>query len=147
MIDEPVDILLVDDNPNDVELALHTLRRFAQAERIRVVRDGVEALDFLFCTDGYRLRSPLNLPRLALIDLKLPRLDGLEVLRRIKSDPLRRSLPVVMLTSSNQACDVQECYSLGANSYIIKPVDFDQFNRNMQTLCEYWLNINHPLED
>lgn len=140
--DKLVDILLVEDDPNDVELALHALRRENVANRIHVARDGEEALEFLFGREGQAPRVPENGPKVILLDLKLPKVDGLEVLRRIKTDPRTSGIPVVVLTSSNQDRDIQESYRLGANSYMVKPVDFEQFTSRVRELGFYWLLLN-----
>lgn len=148
MNENMVEILLVEDNPNDVELALHALAKHHLANRIQVVRDGAEALDFIFCTGEYANRSSdASLqPRLILLDLKLPKIDGLEVLRRLKEDESTRSIPVVMMTSSREERDVIESYRLGVNSYIVKPVDFDQFTDAVRQLGLYWMLLNHPVD-
>ncbi|MCZ7542862.1 MAG: response regulator [Anaerolineae bacterium] len=139
-----VEILLVEDNPDDVELTLHALRKHNLANRIEVVRDGAEALEFLFATGAYAGRNVENGPRVILLDLKLPKVDGLEVLRRVKADPRTRRIPVVMLTSSREERDIVESYSLGVNSYITKPVDFDQFTEAVRQVGLYWLLLNQP---
>jgi len=144
MLDRPVDILLVEDNPHDVELTLHALREHRLANRIEVARDGVEALDFLFGTGAYAGRRVENGPRVVLLDLKLPRVDGLEVLRQIKADPRTQIIPVVVLTSSREERDVIASYRLGVNSYIVKPVDFEQFTRAMRDIGFYWVLLNEP---
>jgi two-component system response regulator len=146
MTDNLVEILLVEDNPNDVELALHALKKNHLANRIHVVRDGAEALEFIFCTGEYQTRNNENCsqPKVILLDLKLPKVDGLEVLRRLKGDERTRSIPVVMMTSSREERDVVESYRLGVNSYIVKPVDFDQFTEAVCRLGMYWLLINNP---
>lgn len=144
MKDRTVEILLVEDNPNDVELALHALKKNNIANRIEVVRDGAEALDFIFCNGAYVSRSIANSPKVILLDLKLPKVDGLEVLRQIKSDPRTRAIPVVVLTSSREERDIVESYNLGVNSYIVKPVDFEQFTEAVHTLGLYWLLLNQP---
>jgi CheY-like chemotaxis protein len=132
-------ILLVEDNPDDEVLALRALTQNKIANQVDVARDGVEALEYLFGTDG----NPENaLPQVVLLDLKLPRVDGLEVLRRIRADERTRLLPVVVLTSSSEEQDLVESYSLGANSYIIKPVDFTQFSEAVGRLGMYWLVLN-----
>jgi len=141
---EIVEILLVEDNPNDVELALHALRKNKLANHIEVVRDGAEALEFIFATGDYAGRKVEDGPRVILLDLKLPKVDGLDVLRRIKSDPRTKHIPVVMLTSSREECDIVESYDLGVNSYITKPVDFDQFTEAVRQLGLYWLLLNQP---
>ena len=137
-----VEILLVEDNPNDVELTLLAFREANFANTIRVVRDGAEALDYLFGTDAQSGRSLNVLPRVILLDLKLPKIDGLEVLRRLKSDPTTRAIPVVVLTSSREDPDITACYQLGVNSYIVKPVDFSQFSVAVRELGFYWLLLN-----
>ena len=141
---DAVEILLVEDNPSDVELALHALKRHNLANRIHVVRDGVEALEFLFCTGAYAHRGPDDGPKLILLDLKLPRVDGREVLRQIKAHPRTRSIPVVVLTSSREEGDILASYQLGVNSYITKPVDFEQFCDAVRQLGLYWLLLNEP---
>lgn len=140
-----VEILLVEDNPNDVKLTLHAFRRQNIANQVHVARDGAEALDFLFGTGPYAGRMPEHSPRVILLDLKLPLVDGLDVLRRIKSDPRTRAIPVVVLTSSREESDIVASYALGVNSYIVKPVDFEQFTEAMRTLGFYWLLLNQPL--
>lgn len=140
----PVEILLVEDNPNDVELALHALAKHHLANRIQVVRDGAEALEFIFCTGTYAQRASEHSPRVILLDLKLPKVDGLEVLRQIKADDRTRAIPVVVLTSSREEPDIVESYRLGVNSYIVKPVDFEQFTEAVRQLGLYWLLLNQP---
>lgn len=142
--DDIVEILLVEDNPNDVELALHALGKHKLANHIQVVRDGAEALDFIFAEGAYSDRRVENGPKVILLDLKLPKIDGLEVLRRVKADPRTKHIPVVVLTSSSEERDVVESYELGVNSYITKPVDFDQFTEAVRHLGYYWLLLNHP---
>lgn len=139
---EPVKILLVEDNPNDVELALHAFKKHRLSNSVHVVRDGEEALDFLFCRGAWSDRDKSSGPRIILLDLKLPKVDGLEVLRQIKGDPSTRTTPIVVLTSSSEEPDIEECYRLGVNSYIVKPVDFDQFSEAVAQLGFYWLLLN-----
>lgn len=139
-----VEILLVEDNPHDEELTLHALKANRLANSIQVVRDGAEALEFLFATGRYEGRDVNHRPRVILLDLKLPLVDGLEVLRRVKGDERTRQIPVVVLTSSREERDVVESYSLGVNSYITKPVDFEQFTESVKTLGMYWLLLNQP---
>lgn len=142
MNENPVEILLVEDNPNDVELTLHALRENKLSNRIEVVRDGAEALDFIFGAGPYSERRKDEHPKIILLDLKLPKVDGLEVLRQIKSDPRTQKIPVVVLTSSHEDPDIQESYRLGVNSYIVKPVDFEQFTEAVRQLGLYWLLLN-----
>ena len=141
---EGIDILLVEDNQDDVDLALHTLRREKLANNIFVARDGEEALDLLFCRGAFAQRSFDHPPKLVLLDLKLPKVDGLEVLKRVKSDPRTKVIPVVIMTSSKEERDLVASYNLGANSYIQKPVDFEQFRETVKTVGLYWLVINQP---
>jgi two-component system response regulator len=144
MNENSIEILLVEDNPADVELALHALKKNNLANRIQVVRDGAEALDYIFATGVYAGRDINHSPKVILLDLKLPKVSGLDVLRRIKSDERTRSIPVVVLTSSREERDVVESYKLGVNSYIAKPVDFDQFTEAVRQLGLYWLLLNQP---
>jgi len=138
----PVEILLVEDSTTDLELTLRALKKANLANRIVTVRDGEEALDFLFAQNRYRERSLDDKPRLVLLDLKLPKVDGLEVLKAVKSDPRTRTIPIVVLTSSNEQRDIVESYDLGVNSYIVKPVDFDGFTTAIAELGLYWLVLN-----
>jgi two-component system response regulator len=139
-----VEILIVEDTSEDLNLALRALRKAKITNRIQVARDGEEALEFIFCEGPFAQRKMEDGPKVILLDLKLPKVDGLEVLRRIKSDPRTRTIPVVVLTSSREQNDVVESYGLGVNSYIVKPVNFDQFSDAVQKLGMYWLLINHP---
>ena len=142
MSENGVEILLVEDNPSDVKLAFHAFQTHNLANHVHVVRDGAEALEFIFCTDRYSNRNLKNGPKVILLDLKLPLVDGIEVLRRIKGDARTQSLPVVVMTSSKEEPDIAECYRLGVNSYIVKPVDFDQFSEAVRQLGYYWLLLN-----
>ena len=139
-----VEILLVEDNPSDVELTLRALKRRNLANKVHVVKDGAEALDFIFATGAYINRDIDNPPKVVLLDLKLPKVDGLEVLRRIKSDKRTKVIPVVVLTSSREEKDIVESYKLGVNSYIVKPVDFDKFVQAISEIGLYWLLLNQP---
>lgn len=144
MTGKPIEILLVEDNPYDVELTLLAFKQHHLSNNIHVVRDGAEALDFLFKTGAYTGPELEDNPKVILLDLKLPKIDGLEVLRRIKSDPRTQSIPVVVLTSSREDRDIIESYQVGVNSYIVKPVDFEQFTQAVQQLGFYWLLLNEP---
>ena len=139
---EEIEILLVEDDPDDLALALHALNEEHVSNRVRIARDGEEALDFLFCRGAYSGRDPDCQPKLILLDLKLPKIEGLEVLEQIKRDPSTKALPVVILTSSKQEEDMVRGYDLGVNSYIQKPVDFDQFRATVKQLGYYWLLVN-----
>ena len=140
----PVEILLVEDNPQDLELTLRALKKANVSNAIEVARDGAEALDFLFCEGPYASRSIKQVPKVILLDLKLPKVDGLEVLKRLKADPRTRAIPVVILTSSKEQNDVIESYDLGVNSYIVKPVDFESFAKAVSALGYYWVLLNQP---
>ena len=140
-MDSPVEILLVEDNEDDAELTLRSLRKERLGNRIEHVRDGEQALDFIFCRGAYAQRTPAAL-RLVLLDLKMPKVDGMEVLGQVKADPRTRSIPVVVMTSSREEPDIVRCYALGANSYIQKPVDFEQFRAAVKSLGLYWLVVN-----
>ena len=144
MRSDEVEILLVEDNPSDLEVALRALKEQNICNKVQVARDGEEALDFIFCRGDHASRSIEDLPRVVLLDLKLPLIDGLEVLRQIRADARTRRVPVVVLTSSTEERDIVESYALGVNSYIAKPVDFDQFSSAMHTIGMYWLLLNRP---
>jgi two-component system response regulator len=140
----PIDILLVEDNPDDLALVLRALRRQHLVPRVEVAYDGADALDFIFCTGAYVHRCLENHPRVILLDLKLPKVSGLEVLQRLKADPRTRSIPVVALTSSAQERDVAESYQLGVNSYVVKPLGFGELTEVLRQITRYWLELNRP---
>ena len=139
-----VEILIVEDNEQDLALAQRALRKANVTNRIHVARDGEEALEYLFCEGQFVERKMEDGPKVILLDLKLPKIDGLEVLQKIKSDARTKFIPVVVLTSSKEQNDVVETYNLGVNSYIVKPVNFEQFSETVQKLGMYWLLLNHP---
>jgi two-component system response regulator len=141
---EAVDILLVEDNPQDAELTIRALKKSNLANRLITVEDGAEALDFLFCRGKYATRDVGHPPKVVLLDLKLPKVSGLEVLRALKQDEKTRAIPVVIVTSSREDPDIKTAYSLGANSYVVKPVDFDAFAEAVSSLGLYWLLVNQP---
>ena len=137
-----VDILLVEDNPDDRELTLRALRKARVANVVQVAGDGEEALEYLFGTGAHAGRDASHTPRMVLLDLKLPKVSGLEVLRRLRADERTREIPVVVLTSSREESDVIEAYRLGLNSYVVKPVEFERFRDAARRLCDYWLGLN-----
>ena len=139
---DEIEILLVEDNADDVELCLHALRKEKLSNKIHVARDGEEALDFLFARGQYSGRLPEQLPRLVLLDLKLPKVDGIQVLREVKSAVITKCIPVVVLTSSREERDLVNSYQLGVNSYLQKPVDFEEFRNIVKQLGLYWLVVN-----
>jgi two-component system response regulator len=137
-----VEVLLVEDNPNDAELTMRALKKNNLANRLFHVKDGAEAIDFLFSQGAYTDRRVQNGPKVVLLDLKLPKVDGIEVLRKIKSDDRTRLIPVVVMTSSREDRDLNECYKLGVNGYVVKPVEFEDFARAVSQLGFYWLLLN-----
>jgi CheY-like chemotaxis protein len=143
---KPIELLLIEDNPQDLELALLALQQGPTAPRVHVARDGAEALDFIFCEGAYSNRHFTNQPKVILLDLKLPKIDGLDVLRRLKQDPRTALIPVVVLTSSKEQSDVVESYKLGVNSYIVKPVNFERFTEAVRDLGLYWMRLNQPVK-
>ncbi len=145
MNNNEVELLLVEDDPNDVELTLIALRKHKLANKVHVARDGEEALDFLFCRGQYGQRDCNGHPKVILLDLKLPKVSGLEVLKAIKEEPRTRSIPVVVMTSSREQRDMVEGYRLGVNSYIQKPIDFNEFQTIIRELGYYWLVVNQSL--
>jgi len=139
---KPIDILLVEDNLNDAELAVRALKKIGVANDIFVVNDGEEALDFIYCRNKYSLREPIDGPKIILLDLKLPKIDGLEVLKILKSDDEKKVIPIIVLTSSREEKDLLESYKLGVNSYIQKPVAFEEFLLAVRQIGLYWLIVN-----
>ena len=142
MTQPAIDILLVEDNASDAELTVHALKKHSQVRHIELAGDGAEALDILFRNDAYATRGADTYPKVVLLDLKLPKIDGLEVLRRMKSDARTHNIPVVVLTSSREERDLQEAYRLGANSYIVKPVVFAEFSDAVRQIGSYWVVLN-----
>ena len=141
---EPADILLVEDSPEDRELTMRALTKRRLANNIIAVEDGAEALDFLFARGRYADRANMERPRLVLLDLKLPKVDGIEVLRQIRGDPKLHTMPVVALTSSSEQRDIVNTYDLGVNSFITKPVEFEDFQRAVEEIGMYWMLLNRP---
>ena len=139
---EQLEILLAEDNAEDAEMTLRALRRNNLANRVHWVKDGAEALDYLFCTGPYAGRDASRPPKLVLLDIKMPKLDGIEVLRRLKQNDATRTIPVVVMTSSNEERDIVESYRLGVNSYIVKPVGFDAFHETVAKIGLYWVIMN-----
>jgi two-component system response regulator len=139
-----IDILLVEDNPQDAELTIRALRKQNLANQLITVEDGAAAMEFIFCRGAYTSREASQTPKLVLLDLKLPKISGLEVLREMKGDERTRGIPVVVLTSSREDPDIKAAYDLGANSYVVKPVDFDSFADAVSHLGMYWLLVNQP---
>jgi two-component system response regulator len=139
-----VEILIVEDTPQDLELTMRALRKANVSNHIQVARDGEEALEFIFCEGAFKERKIDNTPKVILLDLKLPKVNGIDVLRRIKGDPRTKMIPVVVLTSSKEQKDVVESYQLGVNSYMVKPVNFERFVTAVQELGMYWLLLNQP---
>jgi two-component system, response regulator len=142
MMSNAVEILLVEDTPSDAELTMLAFSRGHLANKLQVANDGIEALDYMFCRGKFSDRKFDDVPKLILLDLKLPKISGLEVLKQLKTDPRTRATPIVVLTSSNQQRDIADCYALGVNSYIIKPVNFQKFADAVRQLGMYWLLLN-----
>lgn len=144
MINTLVEILFIEDNPNDAEMTIRALKKYNIANNLIHLKDGAEALDFIFCEGAYKTRNKSLKPRVILLDLKMPKIDGIEVLTKIKGNEFTKDIPVVILTSSKEDPDIKKCYSLGANSYIIKPVGFDNFTKVVAELGLYWTLLNQP---
>lgn len=142
MSETAAEILLVEDSPDDVSFFVHTLVKAGLAARLQVLPDGAEALEFIFRTGRHAQRNAANRPKVIVLDLKLPKVDGLEILRRLKADPRTRTIPVVVLSSSQEERDLLESYELGVNSYIVKPMDFAEFGESVRLLGQYWLQFN-----
>ncbi len=144
MLNNPnaIEVILIEDNPHDAELCLRALKKHGLANKVQLLQDGAEALDFIFAAGAFTGREINHRPKLILLDLKLPKVDGLEILRRIKDDERTRTIPVVVMTSSQEEKDIVESYKLGVNSYIVKPVDFDKFVNSVADLGLYWLLLN-----
>lgn len=140
----PVEILLIEDNPSDVKLTLKALQKHSLANKVTVLKDGAAALDFLFAQGIYSDRNFKEVPKVIFLDLKLPLVDGIEVLRKIKSEDLTKKIPVVVLTSSKESRDIEECYKLGVNSYVVKPLDFEKFLEAVSNIGLYWVLMNEP---
>lgn len=141
-----VEILIVEDNPRDAELTLRALKKNNLANHVMIAQDGVEALDFFFCRGKFEGRNFTNPPKIVLLDLKLPKINGLEVLKIVKKDERTANIPIVIVTSSREEPDIQKAYEFGVNSYVVKPVDFDQFLNAMSSLGLYWLLVNEPVK-
>ena len=142
-MNETMDILVVEDDPNDLELTVRSLRKAELPLTVHIARDGPEALDYLFCQGSFATPGAAPRPKLVLLDLKLPKLDGIEVLQALRADPRTRELPIVVMTSSRQQRDIDVCYRLGVNSYVVKPVDAQTFTESVQQVGAYWLRVNH----
>ena len=139
-----VEILLIEDNPFEAELAIRSLKKYNFANNLHHIDDGADALDFIFARGKYESATHASQPKLILLDIKLPKVDGIEILRQLKANEKTKKIPVVILTSSKENQDVVACYELGANSYIVKPVDFDSFSRAVAELGMYWMLLNNP---
>ncbi len=143
---EAVEIILVEDNPDDAQLSMLALEESNIVNNIVHLKDGAEALDYLFCEGQYAANARTNNPKVILLDLKMPKVNGLEVLRRLKGDESTKKIPVVVFTSSDEDPDVKECYKLGVNSYVVKPMNFDQFKRAINEIGLYWVVLNYPTD-
>jgi CheY-like chemotaxis protein len=146
MISSPVDIVVVEDDPNDAELITRAFKKHNLSNQIVLLTDGAKALDFFFCEGDYADSTAMRTPKVVLLDLKLPKIDGIEVLQRLKADERTKNIPVVILTSSSEERDIKAAYELGVNSYVTKPIKFDEFAQVVSELRLYWLLINRPIE-
>lgn len=142
MDNNAIELLLIEDNPSDIKLTLKALQKFNLANKVTVLKNGEEAVDFLFSEGKYKDREKSEIPKVIFLDLKLPFIDGIEILRRLKSDEQTKSIPVVVLTSSNETKDIEECYRLGVNSYIVKPIEFEKFIEVIANMGLYWVLMN-----
>jgi two-component system response regulator len=143
-LNDIVEIILVEDNPDDAALTIRALKKQNLANRLVHLKDGAEALDFLFATGLYQGRNTDYVPKVILLDLKMPKINGIEVLQKVKSDAIMKTIPVVVLTSSAEDPDIKKCYELGANSYIVKPVEFENFTQKISEIGMYWAVLNNP---
>lgn len=143
-MEHEIEILIVEDNSSDAEMTIRALKKNNLANSVLHLKDGAEALDYIFCEGNFAGRDPNNLPKVILLDLKMPKLSGIQVLERLKSDDATKKIPVVVLTSSKEDPDIQECYHLGVNSYVVKPVKFDAFIKVVSELGLYWMLLNQP---
>jgi two-component system, response regulator len=140
----PVEILLIEDNPSDIKLTLKALQKHNLANKVTVLKDGAEALDFIYAEGKYAGRNNREMPKVIFLDLKLPLVDGIEVLRKLKSEKITKKIPIVVLTSSKESKDIDECYKLGVNSYVVKPLDFEKFLESVSNIGLYWVLTNEP---
>jgi two-component system, response regulator len=143
-MNQEVEVLLVEDNPSDAEMTIRALKKNNLANKLLHLKDGAQALDFIFCEGEYAGRKMENTPKVILLDLKMPKVNGKEVLEKIKSDPRTKKIPVVVLTSSKEDPDIKDCYGMGVNGYVVKPVEFDEFHKAISDLGLYWLIVNEP---
>ncbi len=143
---EKTDVLLVEDSPQDSELTIRALKKNNIAATIKWLKDGAEALDYIYCRGPYQERPKDTCPRVILLDLQLPKVDGFEVLQEIKKEPCLKSIPVIIITSSAEISDIEKAYNLGANSYVVKPVNYEHFNETVKHIGHYWLNINQFIQ-
>jgi len=141
---QEIEILLVEDNPSDAEMTIRALKKYNLANRLLHVKDGAEALDFIFATGSYATRDIESIPNLILLDLKMPKINGKEVLQKLKEDERTKKIPIVMLTSSREDPDIKACYALGVNAYVVKPVEFDDFQKAISDLGLFWMIVNQP---